>query len=346
MTLKRLWLERWRRLLVGLDKPIPLVGTVFIGVIDRGSNVLQVRPTTLCPLSCIFCSVDAGPNSRWRATEFYVESPEWLVHWTVRIAMVKNTGVEALIDGVGDPFAYGRLVELVRGLKEQRPLIASVAVETHGWSLSQSVINDLEEAGLDRINLSIDTLDPGRARLLAGTPWYDVGRVKRMAEYIAKETNIDLHVTPVWVPGLNDEDVVNVVKWAYMIGAGKKWPPATIQKYNVHRYGRSVRRVTPLTWGEFWRRLEELEKETGLRVRWSMEEWGIRRAPRYEVPYKESSKLRVKVFSPGWIKGTYLGTTLDYNWLVTVKSRVPLLGKTVNVTIDSVKDTIIMARPI
>ncbi|MCE4627148.1 MAG: radical SAM protein, partial [Desulfurococcales archaeon] len=54
-------LGRWKRLLVNIEEPLPLVGTVFIGVIDRGTNVLQVRPTTLCPLNCIFCSVDAGP---------------------------------------------------------------------------------------------------------------------------------------------------------------------------------------------------------------------------------------------------------------------------------------------
>jgi uncharacterized Fe-S cluster-containing radical SAM superfamily enzyme len=51
---------------------MPLVGHIAFGVIDRGTNILQVRPTTICPYNCIFCSVDAGPYSRYRQAEFVV----------------------------------------------------------------------------------------------------------------------------------------------------------------------------------------------------------------------------------------------------------------------------------
>lgn len=336
-------LERWKRLLVNIEEPLPLVGTVFIGVIDRGTNVLQVRPTTLCPLNCIFCSVDAGPRSKWRVSEFIVNDPEWLVDWTLRVARVKNTRVEALIDGVGDPFTYDKLVELVQLLKENDHLISSVAVETHGWALDKKVIDKLNDVGLDRINLSIDTLDSQKARFLTGTSWYDIKKVRRMAEYIVKETSIDLHVTPVWVPGINDKDVIEVVEWAYNIGAGKRWPPATIQKYNAHRYGRIVKKTKPMTWRDFWRRIEELEQKTGFRVKWSMDEWGIKYAPRYEVPYRLGSKVRVRIISQGWIKGTHLGVTLDYNWLVTVRTGNYNVTGIVSVKITEIKDTIIMA---
>jgi uncharacterized Fe-S cluster-containing radical SAM superfamily enzyme len=44
-----------------IRRPIPLVGHIAFGVIDRGTNIIQVRPTSLCNLNCIFCSVDAGP---------------------------------------------------------------------------------------------------------------------------------------------------------------------------------------------------------------------------------------------------------------------------------------------
>lgn len=342
--LKVIELTGWRRELALIGEPLPLVGTVFIGVIDRGSNILQVRPTTLCPLSCIFCSVDAGPRSRWRIREFEVEDPGWLAEWALRVARAKNTRVEMLIDGVGDPFTYRGLPQLVRLLKEDASLVSSVAVETHGWALTKELVDELEEAGLDRVNLSIDTLDPEKARLLTGTPWYDVGRVREMAEYIARETSIDLHVTPVWVPGVNDEDVVQVVKWAYRIGAGKRWPPATIQKFNIHKYGRRPRGVKALSWSEFWRRLKTLEEETGLRVTWRAEEWGIRSAPRYMVPYRAGSRLRVRLLGRGWLRGTYLAVTLDNEWLVTVRSSIPLREGIINVRVSSVKDTIIITE--
>jgi len=46
-----------------LIRDIPLFGCIAFGIIDRGTNVLQVRPISECPLACIFCSTDAGPYS-------------------------------------------------------------------------------------------------------------------------------------------------------------------------------------------------------------------------------------------------------------------------------------------
>ena len=55
--------------------PMPLVGHVAFGIIDRGTNLLQIRPTSLCPLSCIFCSVDAGPRSNHACLLYTSPSP-------------------------------------------------------------------------------------------------------------------------------------------------------------------------------------------------------------------------------------------------------------------------------
>ena len=52
---------------------VPQVGTLAFGVVDRGTNVLEVRPTSVCALSCVFCSVNAGPQSRARWAEYVVE---------------------------------------------------------------------------------------------------------------------------------------------------------------------------------------------------------------------------------------------------------------------------------
>ncbi|MFB6216441.1 MAG: radical SAM protein, partial [Candidatus Aenigmatarchaeota archaeon] len=36
---------------------IPLLGHIAFGLIDRGTNLIQVRPITGCNLKCIYCSV-------------------------------------------------------------------------------------------------------------------------------------------------------------------------------------------------------------------------------------------------------------------------------------------------
>ncbi len=337
----------WGRSLVHIERPAPLMGSVFIGVIDRGTNVLQVRPTTLCNLSCIFCSVDAGPASRWRQAEYVVVDYEWLAAWVEEVARFKGVRVEALIDGVGEPTTYPYLVELVSALKSS-PWVETVALETHGQSLTRELVDKLEEAGLDRINLSLDTLDPDKARLLSGTPWYDVRRVVEIAEYIARETSIDLHVTPVWVPGLNDDDIVEVVRWAVRIGAGKRWPPVTIQKYLEHRHGRRPKGVRELPWRVFWRRLEELEKELGVRLRPSMEEWGMRRARKVPELYRVGEVVNVEVVAPGWLRGEVLGVTLDGKRMVTIVAKRERLepGMRLAARIKSNRDNIYVAVPV
>lgn len=328
-----------------VEKPLPLMGVIQFGVIDRGTNVLQVRPTTICPLSCVFCSVDAGPGSRARRAEYIVD-PRWLAEWVEGVAREKGVAVEALIDGVGDPFAYPWLPTLVRLLKETG-VVVSVAAETHGETLTRELVDRLEEAGLDRVNLSIETLDSEKARRLAGTLWYNVERVRRLAEYIARETSIDLHVTPVWLPGVNDEDIVEIIEWAYRIGAGKRWPPVTVQKYIAHRYGRRPPGVREPSWDEYWGWIRELEKRTGKKLTWSMEEWGMRYAPRVRHPLRRGRVAKLQVVGPGWLRGELLAATLDMRRLVTlVGARGLRPGELVLARIIRDRDGIFIARPL
>jgi len=53
---------------------IPLIGSIYFGVIDRGTNLLQIRPITGCPLNCPFCSVDEGPISKTKLRDYIVDT--------------------------------------------------------------------------------------------------------------------------------------------------------------------------------------------------------------------------------------------------------------------------------
>jgi len=94
---------------------IPLIGSLYFGIIDRGTSLLQVRPSCGCNLNCPFCSVDAGPESTTRATSYEVEM-EYLVEAVQEIAGFKGPGVECHIDSPGEPMMYSRLPELVTAL--------------------------------------------------------------------------------------------------------------------------------------------------------------------------------------------------------------------------------------
>ncbi|ADM28116.1 Radical SAM domain protein [Ignisphaera aggregans DSM 17230] len=322
----------------------PLVGHIAFGVIDRGTNVLQIRPTTICPYSCIYCSVDAGPFSRHRQTEYIVDVRH-LVKWVRYVYDYKGGDVvEGLIDGVGEPPTYPYIVELVSSLKKFLP---RVAMETRGGTLTKELVDALARAGLDRFNVSIDTLRKEKAVYLQNTPWYNVERVREVVEYIVRETDIDVTLTPVWIPGINDEDIEEVVEWGLRIGVGKRFPPFGIQKYEVHKYGRKIPGVREPTWSEFRDFLEVLENRYGVPLHYKKLDFGIRKTKAVEPIYRVGERVVARVVGSGWLWREVLGVDYRENVNITIVDidfSPSLIGKRIDVRIIRNRDSIYVAR--
>jgi len=201
------------------DADIPLVGTVHVGIIDRGTNLLQVRPTSVCNLSCIFCSTDAGPNSIYRQADYEAEL-DYLLMWFKEVAVFKGVEVHAFVDSAGEVFTYPRIMELLQQLREME-FVKSVAVETNGTLLDESKIEEMEEIGVDRINISLHSLNEELSRKLVGCKHYDVKRIVEIIKLIA-ESKIEVLITPVWIPGINDSDIEEIIKFAMEVNKNKK----------------------------------------------------------------------------------------------------------------------------
>ncbi|RLF11956.1 MAG: radical SAM protein [Thermoprotei archaeon] len=331
-----------QRLVVEVPEDWPLIGCIAFGLIDRGTNLIQVRPSSSCPLSCIFCSTDAGPRSRLRQVEYLVDV-DHLIKWFKHLASLKKCkSLEAHIDTVGDPLTYRNLPELVHRLSEI-PRVSVISLQTHGTLLSHKLISDLEAAGLSRINLSIDALDPELAKRLAGSPNYNLNHVLEMAKAIA-QSKIDLLIAPVWVPGYNDLEIPKIVEYALSIGAGKRWPPLGIQKFNVHKYGRKPRGVKPMTWFKFYRELRRLEATFNIKLVLSPKDFGIERDFKLPLRFRRGDKVKVQVVGCGWLKGEKLGVALDRVITIVNAHDVPV-GSRLSVRILSCKDNIYVAEP-
>lgn len=300
-----------------VDESVPLIGCIAFGLIDRGTNVIQVRPVSTCPLSCIFCSTNAGPRSRVRRTEYSVPL-EYLTKEFCRLVSFKGRhDIEAHIDTVGDPLTYHDIVELVVQLRQVEG-VKTVSLQTHGSLLNERLLDELSEVGLTRINLSMDALDPEIARRLAGTEWFDVRKVANLARYTAENTSIDLLIAPVWVPGLNDGEISRIIRFARDVGAGKHFPPLGIQKYEIHKHGRKVKGVRAVSWRSFYNQLRAWEARYGVKLMLKPEDFGIHSRPMLPVPYRRLEKVRVKVIAPGWLKKEKLAVTLRGDRTVTL----------------------------
>lgn len=334
-----------QRKLVEVPADWPLVGCIAFGIIDRGTNLIQVRPSSSCPLSCIFCSTDAGPSSRNRQAEYVVDL-DHIIKWFKIVAKAKRSkGLEAHIDTVGDPLTYPKIADLVHKLSEI-PKVSVISLQTHGSLLSYRMIGDLEAAGLSRINLSIDALDPKLARKLAGTQHYDLEHVLKMAEAISN-SKIDLLIAPVWVPGLNDQEIPKIIEYALKIGAGKRWPPLGIQKYVVHKYGRKPKGVRPMTWYKFYKELRKLEEHFKVKLVLKPDDFGIVEDARIPLSFKKGEKIRARVIGIGWLRGEKLAVDVRQERLITlVKASDIEVGSTVLAKILAYKDNIYVAEPL
>lgn len=321
---------------------VPLIGAIPFGLIDRGTNVVQVRSSTACPLNCIFCSTDAGPKSTMRNAEYIVDL-DHLLEWFRSVAKMKGKGVEAHIDTVGDPLTYPRISDLVHELASTGG-VEVVSIQTHGHLLSERLIDDLGAAGLSRINLSVDALDPELARDLSGTASYSPARVMEMAEYAIKNAGVDILVAPVWVNPINTCELEALIEWAKSLGAGKRWPPLGIQKCERHRFGRKDRRIRYISWYDFYAHLRGLEAKCGTRLILNPNDFGMRRCKRIANPYRVGERLKVRTVGPGWLKGETLAINAEGTRLVTiVGSEIPP-GTELNARLLRVKDNIFVGR--
>jgi len=328
---------------IGEDVECPLMGCIAFGVIDRGTNVLQVRPITLCSLSCIFCSTDAGPKSRTRLAE-YVVSLEPLLEWVDRLVEYKGRNrIEAHIDTVGEPTTYPRLIELVQGLSEIEG-IETVSMQTNGVLLSEELVEELREAGIDRVNVSIHALDEEIACRMVGTPNYPLTRILELCNHIV-DVGIDLLIAPVWLPGVNDDELSRIVEFAASIGAGRRWPSLGIQRYEAHRRGRRPRGVRTMSWPRFYEELRRMEERFGVKLILKPEDCGIHRRRMYPIAFRRGEMGRVRVIAPGWRRGEALAIGRERAITIVGVGEVDA-GSKMRVRIIGNKHNIILARPL
>jgi len=315
------------------DVELPLVGCICFGIIDRGTNLLQIRPTSVCCLNCVFCSTDLGTNPKTRVTEYLVDS-EYLIEWAKEIAKFKgNYKLQMHID-FGEPTTYPELIDLVQGLKEIKGAEV-VSMETKALLLNEEKLDELVEVGLSRINLSLDSLDPKLGKKLTGTESYDTTRIKELAGNISKR--VDLLIAPVWVPGLNDEEIPKIIEFAREIGV-----ELGIQKYEAHKYGRKPKGIKPITWWKFYRKLEEWEKEFNTKLKINPREFGIQRRKMIPIIFKKGEKIKVEVKAPGWIRNEMIGVT--ENRCITIVSCKAELGNKVKVRILENKHNLYISK--
>ncbi|HID43293.1 MAG TPA: radical SAM protein [Archaeoglobaceae archaeon] len=315
------------------ESGLPLLGSVSFGLIDRGTNLIQVRPATGCNLNCIYCSVDEGKASKSLMTDYIVE-PDYLAEKVKEIAEFKGDVTEIHIDGQGEPLLYPYIEELLEKVKKIKE-VSVISIQTNGTVIDEKLLDVLENY-VTRINLSISSLDWKLARVIHRGR-YELNKILDTARMIA-ESKMDLLIAPVWIPRYNDGEIEKLINFALEIGAGKKYPPLGIQKYIRYKHGRKLKNV--VSFNEFYSKLAVLEREYGVKLILKPEDFGMEKRRKIRHPIRKGQRLRAKLVCDGRMFGEKIAVV--NNRVVTVKTDRKV-GDTINFEIVRDKDGIFLA---
>ncbi len=180
--------------------------------------VLQPRPapatpprsvrlslTDRCDLACIYCRPDKQDG--------YLEDRLEIDAWKTMAAGLVRAGVRRVRLTGGEPLLHPAIVEVVAFLASLR--LDDLALTTNATRLERHA-RALRDAGLMRINVSLDTLDRERFHRMTRGGKLDV--VLRGVDAALGAGFDEIKLNAVIVRGENDEELEQIVRWSWERG--------------------------------------------------------------------------------------------------------------------------------
>ena len=170
----------------------------------RVARDLRVSLTDRCNLRCTYCMPAEG--MQWQAPDTLLTDDE-LVRLT-RIA-VQLCGIERVRLTGGEPLIRRSVANVVAGIAAltSRP---EISITTNGL-LIDKFLPELIEAGLDRVNVSLDTLRPDRFKLLSRRDGLD--RVLAGLAACCAAGLTPVKVNSVLIRGVNDDEACDLLSF-------------------------------------------------------------------------------------------------------------------------------------
>lgn len=164
---------------------------------------LRVSVTDRCPLRCVYCSPD---RINFLPREKILRIEEIL---TI-IKIFTELGIYKIRLTGGEPLVRKGLISLIEGIKNIKR-VADLALTTNGQDLVNQAF-ELKKAGLNRINVSLDTLEPEKYIRLTGG-----GNLDKTLSGLQEAVRAGLKpikINTVILKGINDNEIENLVSFS------------------------------------------------------------------------------------------------------------------------------------
>ena len=178
--------------------------TQLVDTYGRVHRDLRVSLTDRCSLRCTYCM--PADFSDWIANEKLLSTEELV---TV-IGLCVDAGITQVRLTGGEPLLRRDIADIIRRINEL-PKAPRISLTTNALRLAE-VAQDLKDAGLQRVNVSLDTLDPVRFKEMTHRDrFHDVITGIEAAQAAGLTP---LKVNSVLLKGINDDEAIPLLRHA------------------------------------------------------------------------------------------------------------------------------------
>ncbi len=189
----------------GLAPPAAPAAEKLVDPFARAISYLRVSVTDRCDFRCVYC-MSENMTFLPKAEILSLEELDRLCSAFVRM------GVRKLRLTGGEPLVRRNVMSLVRNLGRhiEAGALDELTLTTNGSQLAKYA-HELRDAGVRRINVSLDTLDP--AKFTALTRW---GKLDQVLDGLkaAKQAGLAVKINAVALKGGNDDEFDRLVAWS------------------------------------------------------------------------------------------------------------------------------------
>ena len=176
---------------------------MLIDPFQRKISYVRISVTDRCDFRCTYCmseDMQFLPKKDLLSLEELERLSDALIELGVK--KIRITG--------GEPLVRKNILHLINGVgKKIGKGLEELTITTNGSQLERYA-KDLFKNGIKRINISLDTLDKNKFKLI--TRIGDFNKVIRGIN-AAKEAGMKIKINTVALKGINDNEILNLVNW-------------------------------------------------------------------------------------------------------------------------------------
>ncbi|MDR7017968.1 GTP 3',8-cyclase MoaA [Acinetobacter sp. 3657] len=181
------------------NTPLPILKDQY----GRIKRKLRISVTDRCNFKCIYCMPE---HPEWMKKQDLLSFEALLVFCQYMV----QQGIENIRITGGEPLMRQGVVHFIRDLQALRALgLKRISITTNAHYLAKYA-QQLKDAGLDDLNISLDSLDAAQFKILTKK---DLAPVLAGIE-AAQQAQLPFKINCVLMKGQNDDQILPMVKWA------------------------------------------------------------------------------------------------------------------------------------